>query len=163
MSGRIFEVMEEVYPYFIALICSILVYIYGDNVRIHFELKSWRLSNIYNTMFGLSSILTGFLTAFYGIIVTSSGGFIARVQKSRHFRRYKRFVKTAIWHSFFFAIITIPFTLVEPLPNSAHPRQHILICAWIFFAVESLVAFFRVADSFFRLVDSDVEPRHLAH
>ena len=118
--------------------------------------KSWHLDQLYTAMFGLLSIITGFLASFYGTIRSMTSGFIGQIQGSDTMDRFLFLLKRAIVLGFIVSILTIPMLIIVPLATEQFGVLNYSVMFWCGAAVWAVGAFFRVASLLFVLFETKV-------
>lgn len=144
---------EHAFPWAIGSGCAIAWLAGGHNVVSHAAESGWNLENIYGALFDLATVFTGFLSAFYGIVQSGDGKYISRIRDTLNFHTFIRFLRSAIICGATFSIFCIPFLIVEPLPKEPLSWEQFPLAVWAGFAGYSFSAFWRVARSFFILLD----------
>ena len=116
-----------------------------------------KLDSFYTSIFGVSTVLTGFLATFYGIIATSPTKFMQRLKRTKAFAKCKRLIKNAMGYGFALTLMSIPLLILVPLPTERLTGNNIAFSAYAAFTVWTLAAFYRAASSFFVMVEEPEE------
>lgn len=155
---QIGRIWEGWYP-FLAGACAFgLAFRYGEEFARMSSMRGWQLGAIYSGVFNLSAVLTGFTGTYYGVVVSANLSFLNRIRRSPHYAVYMANLRAALRLGFCITIATFPFLVLEPTELS-EARRLLPVAIWFGLFIWTLAAFFRVATSFFIILDENVEPR----
>lgn len=118
---------------------------------------SINLENFYTSIFGVATVLTGFLATFYGIIATSPTRFMQRLKRTHAFAKCKKLIKNAMGYGFALTLVSIPFIIFAPLPTDRLTGGNFTFSAYSAYTLWTLTAFYRAASSFFVMVEEPEE------
>lgn len=119
-------------------------------------------AGLYQSVFGLTSILTGFIGAFYGIIASSTSEFIKRIKRTDTFRTYMLYIKRSVQLGIGFSLLSALIVAVEPSFSEQAIWKRLLLVFWLAGMVATFVAFYRVVRNFFLLIDFEPPKRRTA-
>lgn len=143
------SIWERLYPYAIGVIAaSALAAFAGDLSRLGHKL-ALNPVEIFNSVFDVSTIITGLLFSVYVLAISPGGGFIERIFATRTFLIFRRYVIEAMILGSVAAALSLPLRALESMPSLENRYWFLLIVVWGFFAIASFLAFFRVSHVFF--------------
>ena len=117
--------------------------------------NGWEAASVYSSVFGVFSILTGLLFAFYGIVVSSENDFMKQLRRSnvKAYATFRHELKAAIGFGALVTLCCIPLEVVEPAPTRLLSWSGATVVAWAGATTAGSYLFWRVATIFFELVD----------
>lgn len=121
-----------------------------------------QLDNLYNAVFGWSSIQTGFLFTVYGFITGKRDGFVGAILHTQAMRFFKRSLGWAIIVGFLLTLLSMPLIAI-PVEPTSFDKWYISIALWFAFFVWSFLLFCKVAFNFgviARVPDNQDRPAH---
>jgi hypothetical protein len=135
--------------------------IFRTEISGRFSESSWQPGNLYNAVFGWSSIQSGFVFAAYGFIVTKRDGFAGILVGGQTYERFLQFTRRACFGGFFLAVISLPFVVVVPSIKPDQPLAYYVIVSWFSYFVWTFSAFLRVAFTFGKIMATPDKPKHI--
>ncbi|HLO75349.1 MAG TPA: hypothetical protein VK196_02695 [Magnetospirillum sp.] len=150
-------IWERTYPFTLGVIAFAGWIAFGHQLAELAGLRMWAFEKIFESMFGFISITTGFLAGFYGTIQSITEGFIQDIRKSPAFEMLLVYAKHGIIIGFVFAIYTVPFMIIQPLPLVQFSIENGFVASWCALCATSLSMFWRVAQHLFGLFETKVD------
>lgn len=102
------------------------------------------LDGLYSSVFGWSSIQTGFLFGVFGFIVGKRDGFVGAIAKTEAMKRFGGDLKWAISIGFLLTFTSMPL-IVYPLAPHMDGQNYVIISAWFALFVWAFLLFCKVA------------------
>lgn len=112
------------------------------------EASKWQVDNLYTAVFTWSAIQTGFAFGVYGFVVGRSEGFIPEIRDTIAMKRFLGYVKRANIGGFVLTIVSLPLTILNPIPAPQGSAQFYFVLVWFGLFLWTLLAFLRIAYSF---------------
>lgn len=157
--SRFALIWERTYPFTFGLAAMVGWLLLGHEFADYCGRNQWAFDKIFESLFGFSSISTGFLAGFYGTIQSITEGFIQEIRRSVTFETFIKYTKHGVICGFVFAIYTIPFMVVQPLPIDQLSAGNFFVASWVAVATTTMAMFFRVAQHLFSLFETRVRQR----
>lgn len=126
-----------------------------------FSASGWQESNLYNAVFGWSSIQSGFVFAIYGFIVTKRDGFAGILIGGQSYERFLSFTRRACFGGFLLAVVSLPLVVASPKIDTAPATLFWSVSLWFSFFVWAFFAFMRVAFTFGRIIGTTDKPTRI--
>lgn len=149
MIDGIGKYFERGYPYAGGVAAAFFAWTYAADLALWIVESRIDARALFAAIFDISTILTAFLFAFFGIAVAPGGGFIERIFKTRAFRLFVRYVVEALALGAILTVITVPFMVANIGPAFDAVTANIVFALWAFVCASALLAFYRVASVFF--------------
>lgn len=152
---RLFVKFEAWSPTFAALAAVLFYVLIGPSFFLHSKGSSWQPTEIYSFVFDVFSILTGIMFAVYSIVATSENDFMRalRVNKAPAYALFRSELKSTIIACAGVTIGSLPYLVVGPAPLERLTGESLAVAVWCGCVAASAVKFWRVASTFFVLVD----------
>lgn len=144
--GRIEKFFEDTYPHAAGVAASVLALTFADEVGPITKAYVLKMDQAYSGVFGLATVLTGFLFTFYSFVITTDHGFIGKARTSIYMKRTSRFTVTALLSGATAALVSLPMMVWQP--NLFWTPGLIAFAVWAGVSVWSLLAFERAARLF---------------
>ena len=94
------------------------------------------LSSLYYGVFDIFAILTGFLTAIYAFLLSSSNAFIEKIRDTSPYKKFLSLVRWTIGFCGIASVVSLVIVVLKFGPVSEFGWQYVLLLAWVW-----LVAF----------------------
>lgn len=140
------KIYEDIYPHGAALLVGAACYLNGDALARFVERHQLKVDEAYTGIFGIATVLTGFLFTFYSFVLTTEHGFIGRARTSYYLRRTTIFTVTALVAGAASAIASL--TILVWQPGIASSAGGIAFAVWAAVSVWSLLCFERACRLF---------------
>jgi hypothetical protein len=105
------------------------------------------LSNLYNAVFGWSSIQTGFLFAVYGFVTGKRDGFVGAIAQTNAMKFFNNSLGKAIIVGFTLTLVSMPL-IAMPIAPTDLDVWYVLVSLWFSFFLWSFLLFCKVAYNF---------------
>lgn len=145
---------EKHWPSFVAVGAFVLAMLYAESFFSHARLSSWKVEALYNSMFNIASAASAFLFAFYTYVRTASGDILVAIRKSIYFKRASSYILRSITFTALFAVVTVPFLIVEPKPESIMDLPYWVVATWCAAACYGLATIARSVYHFIAILDA---------
>ena len=120
------------------------------------EVNKWSATVIYSYAFDIFSILTGLLFAFYSIVVASENEFMRflRERSEPAYRQFRRELRVALSIGAGLTVASLPYLVTGPTPTILFQWPSLAVAVWFGTVAAGFHAFWRVASTFFLMVDN---------
>lgn len=146
VGDRIEKAFEDLYPHLIGAGVGLLSLTLSDDIASSIKAYSLKIDQAYSGVFGLVTVLTGFLFTFFTFIVTTDHGFIGKARSSIYLRRANAFTITALISGATAALCSLAMMVWQP--NLSWLPGLIAFAVWVGVSVWSVLAFERAARLF---------------
>lgn len=145
-GDRVRKAFEDLYPHASGLIVGTVCYLNGEPIARFVSQNELKVDEAYTGVFGIATVLTGFLFTFYSFVLTTEHGFIGRARRSYYLRRTAVFTVTALIAGASAALMSMAILVWQP--RLAWTYGGIAFAVWIAVAVWSLLCFERACRLF---------------
>lgn len=146
LADRAGKAFEDLYPHLTAIAIGAACYLNGQPFAAFVTQHQLKIDQAYTGIFGISTVLTGFLFTFYSFVLTTEHGFIGRARTSYFLRRTTVFTVTALVAGATAALASMILLVWQP--RLAWTVGGIAFAFWAAIAVWSLLCFERACRLF---------------
>ncbi|NWE51574.1 hypothetical protein [Brevundimonas sp. P7753] len=146
LLDRTNKLFEGAYPHCAGFVAAGLAIWQGSEIAQAVAAHSLKLDQAYSGVFGLASVLTGFLFTFYSFVLTTDRGFLGKARSSIYLRRTSSFTVTALVAGTVAALVSLPMMIWQPVLTSTMARTAFGI--WFGTSIWAILAFERAARLF---------------
>lgn len=140
------KLFEDIYPHVGGVAASVAVFFLSDKLSSIVSAHGLKIDQAYSGIFGLATVLTGFLFTFYSFVITTDHGFIGKARSSRYLQQTAKFTVTALIAGGVASLTSLPMMVWQPKLNWTPGA--IAFSLWAGVAVWSCLAFERAARLF---------------
>jgi len=109
--------IEEFWPWAFGTIAFALFAWAGPKCLSFAASNEWDVSELYVAVFDVNGLLAGFLFAFFTFVRAADTKFISSIKKTRTFKAFLSFLKTAILLCAGMTLVTVPYMVAEPVSS----------------------------------------------
>lgn len=146
LLDRANKLVEDVYPHAVGLASAGVAIWLGGCIARAVLAHGLKLDQAYSGVFGLSSVLAGFLFTFYSFVLTTDRGFLGKARSSIYLRRTSTFTVTALIAGTLAALASLPMMTWQPPLTSTMAQTAFGI--WLGTSIWAILAFERAARLF---------------
>lgn len=146
-------------PYLIPALSTLVFYLLFENIIEFLIANKIGMNVIYNGVFNIAAILTGFLFTIYCFIVVSNNPFLDRIQNTETFKSIKCFVLRTTIISLFSSLYSLILSSIDINYYPASSYIKIVLCAWIFITLSNFSYFFHCLLHFMLISDNIPQSR----
>lgn len=137
--------VERFGPLIFAFATAGIIYYFRIELAVLSQENYIDIKSIYSSIFGWSSIQTGFIFAIFGYIGGKSDGFLGEVKHTPAMRLFMGYMRTAILLGFILTFTSIPLMVVQFGIGDGNGWRAPLFAGWSALSVWAFFAFLRVA------------------
>ncbi|MGX1587358.1 hypothetical protein [Brevundimonas diminuta] len=146
VGDRVQKFLEDTYPHVAGVVTGGLVFAVAPSLHCIVQERGLKIDQAYSGIFGLTTVLTGFLFTFYSFVITTEHGFIGKARSSIYLKQTVSFTITALVAGFVSALASLPMMVWQPELDGRLAQAAFAI--WVGFSVWALFAFERAARLF---------------
>lgn len=127
-------------PVAVGFLGFLLFLLYAPQVFTYSADNSWKIETLYSSIFDLSSIIVAFIFGFFTFARTSETEFLHQIRKTTTYRRFMRYLLTALYSTAAVVLLSLPFMVAEPKPTEYGDIWMYLCAGWVFIVAFALSA-----------------------
>ncbi len=155
---------ERISPYVVALFITALTSSCFYDFVIDASIWKVNINALFGSALNFSSIITGYLFAFYSLAIAPGSGFIEKIFNTKTFRIFTRYVLEAWVLGLIATLLSIPLNAAEYSSMDNLPFFWLVLSSlWVFFFVAMVVAFWRVVRVYFLWVNASSSGENKGH
>lgn len=146
IGDRVQKIIEDTYPLVAGMLAGGLALAVVPRIYYIVQEHDLKIDQAYSGVFGLTTVLTGFLFTFYSFVITTDHGFIGKARSSIYLKRTVTFTITALVAGAIAALGSLPMMVWQP--GLDEPLAQVAFAVWAGVATWALLAFERAARLF---------------
>ncbi|WP_152415166.1 hypothetical protein [Caenispirillum salinarum] len=152
--GALRVFLEARLPLILSVAAGYIVFSDYECIKNYEFYKTADFGDLSSAVANISAIATGFVMTFYGVVVSSSSDFIAKIKHTPIFLRYISFLKSAMFASFFSSLFSVSFSFLYGTNLWEAPQDRYMLSLWAFVVVYTVLAVTRIIRSTFIVLES---------
>lgn len=145
-GDRVHKFLEDTYPALAGLLWGGVVFFFSNSIVDLIKDHNLKMDQAYSGIFGIATVLTGFLFTFYSFVITTDHGFIGKARSSIYLKKTVNFTIDALRVGSLAALCSLPMMVWQPTLSSVN--QKLAFAFWVALSVWSLLSFERAARLF---------------
>lgn len=146
LGDKFRKALEDSYPHAAGIAAGLACYLNSAPIARFVAAHQLNIDEAYTGIFGISTVLTGFLFTFYSFVLTAEHGFIGKARTSYYLRRTMVFTVTALIAGAVATLVSMSILVWQPV--IATTVGGIIFAVWAAVAIWSLLCFERATRLF---------------